>query len=170
MTAVYIKNEIQPLWLIKLGTIFDENKTWQKCDRCYWCNLCQKWNWAVVIDQIGCDLLQKNREHNDMTDHIGVTYVKNETKLSWPIGIGAKCDENHIGQQRDWSYRCGPSCKRDLCSKQNWVIMTNQSGCHLLRKLDRTTTWSIILVQSTLNTILNYRDWSNRVPTMKKTI
>ena len=64
-----------------------------------------------------------------MTDHIGVTHVKNETKLSWPIGIGAKCDENQIGQQRDWSYRCGLHKKtklscRDLLDQVQFVTKT----------------------------------------------
>ena len=29
-----------------------------------------------------------------MIDHIGATYVKNDTELSWPIGLGANYDKN----------------------------------------------------------------------------
>ena len=36
-----------------------------------------------------------------MTNHISVVYAKNETDLSWLIGSGANCDENHIGQLCD---------------------------------------------------------------------
>ena len=34
------------------------------------------------------------KEDNDVIDHIGVVYVKNDTKLSWSIKSGGDCDEN----------------------------------------------------------------------------
>ena len=49
----------------------------------------------------------KIRQDNDVIDHIGAVYVKNETELSWLIESGAVCDKNQIGQQRDRSYWCG---------------------------------------------------------------
>ena len=45
------------------------------------------------------------KEDNDVIDHIGIVYIKNNTKLSWPIGSGGNYDENQIGQWHDWSYR-----------------------------------------------------------------
>ena len=33
-----------------------------------------------------------------MTNYIGSVYTKNDTKLSWSIGLGVDCDENQIGQ------------------------------------------------------------------------
>ena len=33
-----------------------------------------------------------------MIDYIGASYTETNTKLSWPIGSGANCDENQIGQ------------------------------------------------------------------------
>ena len=41
------------------------------------------------------------RQDNDMTDHIGVIYAKNDTKLSWPIGPSVDSDDNQKGQQHD---------------------------------------------------------------------
>ena len=43
----------------------------------------------------------KTKQDNDMTNHISAVYVENDTELSWPIGLGAVCEENQIGQQRD---------------------------------------------------------------------
>lgn len=36
----------------------------------------------------------KTISNNDMTDRIGVVYAKNDTKLSWPIELGAVYDKN----------------------------------------------------------------------------
>ena len=38
--------------------------------------------------------MMKTRHDNEMTDHIGAIYAKNETKLSWSIRLGVICDEN----------------------------------------------------------------------------
>ena len=40
----------------------------------------------------------KTRQDNDVIHHIGAAYVENNTKLSWPIKLGANYDEKHIGQ------------------------------------------------------------------------
>ena len=45
--------------------------------------------------------MTKTRQDNKVTDRIGAVYIKNETKLSKPIGLGAICDQNKIGQQHD---------------------------------------------------------------------
>lgn len=36
----------------------------------------------------------KTRQDNDVTDRIGVFYVKNDIELSWPFGLGAFYEEN----------------------------------------------------------------------------
>ena len=43
----------------------------------------------------------KIRQDNDVTDRTRAIYDENETKLSWPIGLSADCDENQIGQRCD---------------------------------------------------------------------
>ena len=45
--------------------------------------------------------IMKTKQDNDMTNYISAVYVENDTELSWPIGLGAVCEENQIGQQRD---------------------------------------------------------------------
>ena len=47
--------------------------------------------------------------------------------------------------------------------------MTNRIGCGLWRKLNRTMTWSIIYVRSTLKTKLSFCDWSDQVLFVIKT-
>ena len=39
----------------------------------------------------------KTTQNNDMTNYIGVVYVKSDIKHSWPIRLGAIYDENQIG-------------------------------------------------------------------------
>ena len=48
--AVYIENDTEFLWLIGLSADCDENQIGQRHDWSYKCNLCQKWNWDVIID------------------------------------------------------------------------------------------------------------------------
>ena len=38
--------------------------------------------------------MMKTKQDNDVTDHIGVVYAENETKLSWLIGSGVICEED----------------------------------------------------------------------------
>ena len=45
----------------------------------------------------------KTRQDNDMTNHTGVVYVENKTKLSCSIEPSAVYDENKTGQRRDQS-------------------------------------------------------------------
>lgn len=40
----------------------------------------------------------KTRQDNDMTEHIGVVYTKNDIELSWAIGLSVLCDENQKRQ------------------------------------------------------------------------
>ena len=67
----------------------------------------------------------KIRQDNDMIDHTNVVYAENETKLSCPLGLGTVCDENHIAQQGDQSYRSG------LSQNQNRIIGTYLNRCGL---------------------------------------
>ena len=92
-----------------------------------------------------------------MTDSTGTVYAENETELSWSIRPSVDCDENHIKQWCDKSYKCG------LRWKQNWATMIDQIGCRMWRKPNRTTTWMIIYVQSRSKTKLSYPDRSNWV-------
>ena len=45
------KNNTELLWLIELGVDCDENHIEEIYDWLYRYGLCQKWNWAIVIDQ-----------------------------------------------------------------------------------------------------------------------
>ena len=118
----------------------------------------------------------KTKQDNDVINCTSATYSKNDTEPSWPIRLGANCDENQIGKLRDRLYRCG------LCQKWNWASMIDQTksdlwwkldwsygfgiclnwnstvetytGCGLGRKQDKTTMWSIVPVRSTLNTCI----------------
>ena len=38
--------------------------------------------------------MAKTKEDNDVSDHIGVVYIKNDIELSWPIRLGVVLDEN----------------------------------------------------------------------------
>ena len=40
----------------------------------------------------------KIRQVNDVIDCTSAIYIENEIELSWPIGLGAICDENQIRQ------------------------------------------------------------------------
>ena len=51
--------------------------------------------------------MKKIRQGNNLTDRIGLVYVKIEIELSKPIWPGAIFDENQIRQWCDRSYRCG---------------------------------------------------------------
>lgn len=45
--------------------------------------------------------MMKTRQNNDLTDHPGTFYVKNDTELSLPIKSNANCDENQVEQLCD---------------------------------------------------------------------
>ena len=73
-------------------------------------------------DQLDCvRFVMKARQDNDLIDHLGMFYTKNDIELTLPIRSGVDCDENQIGQLRDWSYRC------DLRRKQNWVVVIDRT-------------------------------------------
>lgn len=40
----------------------------------------------------------KIKQINDMIDHTGAVYAKNDIELSWPIKSIVDYDENHIGK------------------------------------------------------------------------
>ena len=42
--------------------------------------------------------MMKTRQDNDMINHIGAIYAKNDIELSWPNGSSVDCDENYIRQ------------------------------------------------------------------------
>ena len=75
--------------------------------------------------------MMKTRQDNDLTDHIGIVYVENKTKLLWLIRLGATCDENQSNQLRDRLYRSG------LCQKRNWNIMADRTRCLLWWELEK---------------------------------
>ena len=76
--------------------------------------------------------MMKMRQDNNMTDHEGPLYTENETELLWLIQQEMVYDEDQTIQQCDWSYKYG------LRWNQNWTIMTDQIGCCLSWKIDRT--------------------------------
>ena len=79
MTNAEIKIELSRL--IKLGAIFNRNKTWLRYDQSYKYGRHRKQNWVVMTDL-------------DMSDHIGLVYAEIETELSRPIWPSAVYDEN----------------------------------------------------------------------------
>ena len=116
--------------------------------------------------------MTKTRLNNDLIDHIGAFYTKNDNELLWSTRPGAICDENqednsmtdHIGAvyvkndtELSWTIRSSVdygetkiwklhdwSYNVGLCEKQNWSIMTDRIRYDLWRKLDKTMTWPII--------------------------
>ena len=105
----------------------------------------------------------ETRQDNDVIDLPCAVYAKNETELSWLITSGTVCHENQIVQWPDRLYRCGLQWKR------HWVVVTDWTGGSLWWKLDKTMTWPIIKVWSTLKPKLNCRGLSNRVQYVTKT-
>lgn len=126
----------------------------------------------------------KPSQDNNMIDRISAFYVKNDTELLWLIGSGADCDENKIGQLCDWLYKCGLSQKENWATmihqtgytlwwKPNvtdWTIVTNQIRCDIWRKLNTTMMWPIVYVRSISKTKMSFRERSDRVQSVIKTI
>ena len=102
------------------------------------------------------------RQYNDMIDRISTLYVENKTEILWLIQWGTVYEEDQIGQQCEWSYKCG------LCWNQNWTIMTDQTRCRQSQKLDKIMICPIVKVWSSQNIILNYQDWLDSVRSMTK--
>lgn len=105
----------------------------------------------------------KTKLDNNVTNCTDAIYIKNETKLSWPIELGVISDANQTRQWRDRSYRCS------LRQKRNWATIFYWNKCGLWRKIDRTVTLLIVQVQSTSKMKQNCHDRSGRVQTMTKT-
>lgn len=68
--------------------------------------------------------------------------------MSWPIRPDAIYNENKIRQRRAQMYKC------DLPWKWYWIVVTDQIGCWLWWKPNRTTMWLIIEMWSMLKTKL----------------
>lgn len=78
---------------------------WQKLDKkkkqqhdwLYRSSVRQNRNWTVGTYLTWCNMLWKTKQNNDLTDHQGAFYAKNDTELSWLIKLCANCDENQMG-------------------------------------------------------------------------
>ena len=75
---------------------------------------------------------------------------------------------DQIGRQL-WQKTKEDSDMRDCIDMIYVKNKTDQIGCSLWRKLDKTTTWTIVQVQSTLKTKLSCHDWSDWVQFVMKT-
>lgn len=73
--TIYIQNEIKLSWPIKLGVIYDENKTRQLCYWSYRFGLRKKKILNYQYLWIGCGLWQKTKQDNNVTDCIGMVYT-----------------------------------------------------------------------------------------------
>ena len=93
-------------------------------------------NYQDWIDSIRS--MMKTSQDNDVINLTSPLYAENETQLLWLIQWDIVYDEDQIGQQHDWSYRCS------LHRKWNWIAMTNQTRCSLSWKAYKTTIWSIV--------------------------
>ena len=116
--VVYVKNKTKLSWLIKPSVVYDESQIGQRHDQSYRYNLRQKryltiitnrtWFWLWLIIQIWSTLKKKLscrnqsnwvwsvikiKQDNDVINHIGLVYVKNDIELLGPIGPGAVNDE-----------------------------------------------------------------------------
>ena len=45
----------------------------------------------------------ENKSDNYVSDRTDVVFIESETMMSWLIGLGAVCEENHIEQRHDQS-------------------------------------------------------------------
>ena len=107
--------------------------------------------------------MMKTRWDNNVINHTGAFYTKNDIKLLRSIGPNVVFNETQTGQWSDYSYRC------NIHWKQYWIIVTNGIGCQLWWKPNRTTMWLIIQMRSISKTKLSSRDQLNRVWSMTKT-
>ena len=97
----------------------DRVLTWWKPGRTTTWLIIQKWSTSKM--KLSCRdqsdrvwFVMKTRQDNDVTNRIGLVYVKTKPQFSGPIWSGAVYDENQIRQWRDWYYRCGLRRKRYL--------------------------------------------------------
>ena len=98
-------------------------------------------------------IVTKTKEDNNVTKRADAVYIKNETKLLWPIEPGPVSNEGQIRQWRDRSYRSGLN--------QNWnsIVRTYLTEYNLWWKSDRTTTWPIVQVHSMLKNDIELLWW-----------
>ena len=75
-----------------------QNQTGQQHDRWYRSTRKTMPNYHDQSNQM--QFVMKTKLNNDTTDCTGAVYIKNDSKLSWPIKLGVNCDENQIGQLR----------------------------------------------------------------------
>ena len=88
---------------------------------------------------------------------------KLKTELSWLIESYEVYVENDTRQWHDRLYKCV------LQGKWYWIVMTDQIGCNLWWKPDKTTTWRFRHIRSMSKTKFIYHDLSDRVWSMMKT-
>ena len=84
---------------------------------------CHDWSdqvWYVI----------KTRWDNDVTDHIGMLYTENETRLLWLIELGTIYDKNQTKKWCDWSYKYG------IRRKWNQIVVTTQLSWQLVSHND----------------------------------
>ena len=82
--------------------------------------------------------MTKMRQNYNMTDRTGVVYAENGTELPWSIVY-------------------------NLCQNRNRVVMTDRTRCNLSPKDDKTTTWPLVYIYSTLKMKLKSHDWFDKV-------
>ena len=105
----------------------------------------------------------KTRKDNNVTNRIGLVYVRIETELMGSIWSSAVHDENKIGQRCDRSYRCV------LCQKETKLLLLIGLGVIRDEKQDRTTMLLVVQLWSKPKTILKFRERLDRVSTVIKT-
>lgn len=144
------KNKIELSWPIKAGAVYDENKTEQRHDRSYKCILCRKQYWIIMINCTEGSLWRKIDSTTTWLI-IQVWYMqKKKLEFLWWIWLGVVYDENQIEQWCDRMYRWG------LHEKRYFINVADRTRCRLWRKPNKSMTWLIIQMQSTMKTQLNY--------------
>ena len=141
-------------------------------NRSYRYDLCWKWNWVVVIDQIRCGLWWKlDRTTTWPIVQIWYTLIMKvscQDRSIWVRSVTKFRQKNDVTDctsvvyaknkiELSWPIRpsvvCDEnqtrqwhdrSCRCSLCQKQNQAVMTDQTRCGLWWKPNRTTTWSIL--------------------------
>lgn len=63
--------------------------------------------------------LTKTKQDNNMINRISVVYVENNIELSWPIGLGADYDENHIN---NYVFNCIDVVYTENKTELSWLI------------------------------------------------
>lgn len=98
-----------------------------------------------------------------MTNYIDLVYAKTKIELPGHIWPSVICEGNQMRKWHDRLYKCG------LRQKQNWVAVIYRIESSLWRKLNRTTTWSIIKIWSMPKSKLTYQYRFDRMRSVMKT-